>query len=129
MAGSTKLFVFCIVFLTVQGLILFLLENSLNPTLAYDNVIEILNVEPPPAPNFSSENPFAFINSLIIGAGYAVAISVYVIILIISLISFPFLIAARVLIFNQRYPFLMIINGTTILFLAYVTISRLTGGD
>lgn len=127
--GLTRLFVFCVIFLTVQGFILYLVENSLNPTLQYDNIIQLLNVEPPPAPNFDSSSPFGVITSLVDGAGYAVAISVYIVVMIISLISFPFMIASRVLIFNGRYPFLMLINGSMILFLAYATISRLTGGD
>lgn len=127
--GLTRLFVFCVIFLSIEGFILYLVENSLNPTLQYDNIIQLLNIEPPLSPNFQSNTPLGFISNLVQGAGYAVAVTIYTIILIISLISFPFMIASRVLIFNGRYPFLMMINGTVILFLAYATISRLTGGD
>jgi len=115
-------------FLTMQGIILFMFESAENPYMNYDNAISIMDVEPPPAPNFSSE-PFAFIGNAVESANYAVAVTVYTVRLIISLISFPFTVASRVITFNLQYPFLLIINGTIIGFLAYSVVSRITGGD
>lgn len=126
--GTSHLFVFCVVFLAAESVIFYSLQNSINPLFNFDNALYLLDAKPPNAPVFDN-NPFAFLTNAGQAIGYVAGIMIYVIRLVASLITFPFYLASRVLTWDGQYPFLGIVNGTVILFLAYSVLSRIMGGD
>lgn len=128
--GSTSLMIFCIIFLSLESVTLYSLETSVSPSFnQYDSTISVMSVSPPPTPNFDG-SPLAFVSNAVEATMYGIAVSIYVIQMGVSLLSFPFMVASKILIFNSKYPFLLMINGAVIAFLAFAVIGRVTGsGD
>ena len=129
MSGTSGLFVFSIIFLLTETVIIYAYDNN-NIIDSFMKDAQILDIQPITEPTVGT--PWYSGGAIVdVGKGlwYIGGTLIYIFSQIINIIAFPFMIAVKVIAFSSKYPIILIVNSFVIVISAYSVLSRVMGGD